>query len=270
MAEKTEEEIFNNIATFEKILEGLPKDQISLEALAGAYEKIGDTAQAKKYLLRLANVLLEQGDEDSADDLLPRLKEYDQTDPEIKEIVSKIEHLEPEKIRPDLLDQKSQQGKISIDISAEITFAWNLLKAKKITQEQYSTIIQDLTENSIKNIQVPVSTLHVLSDRTFSNFSSILIFAAKDTKTPLISLTNFAIEEKSLTMFPYEFALRHGVLVFDFMGNDPLIALLNPYNNKLKTDIQDLTGESCHFYLVKPAEFDNVLSTIREKDANQK
>ena len=64
----SEAEIWNAIAAFEKILEAIPNDRISLETLIEAYEKVGDHTRAKEYLLRLANVLIDESDEDAARD----------------------------------------------------------------------------------------------------------------------------------------------------------------------------------------------------------
>jgi len=48
------------------------------------------------------------------------------------------------------------------------------------------------------------------------------------------------------------------------MGNDALAAILNPYDTQLPRDMEDLTGKTCHRYLVTPADFDTALGKIKK------
>ena len=48
------------------------------------------------------------------------------------------------------------------------------------------------------------------------------------------------------------------------MGNYALVAILNPYDTKLPRDMEDLTGRTCHRYLVTPADFDAALEKIKK------
>ena len=71
-----EEEVWNAIAAFEQILEAMPNDRASLEALCHAYEQIGDHTRAKDYVIRLVDVLVEEGDGAAAKRLSDRLVAY--------------------------------------------------------------------------------------------------------------------------------------------------------------------------------------------------
>ena len=61
-SKELEEEIWSAISAFEQILEAMPNDRASLEALAHAYEQIGDQTRGLDYLIRLTQVVLEEGD----------------------------------------------------------------------------------------------------------------------------------------------------------------------------------------------------------------
>ena len=61
-----EEKIWDAISAFEQILEAMPDDRASLEALAHAYEQIGDHARAKDYTIRLGGVLVSESDAEAA------------------------------------------------------------------------------------------------------------------------------------------------------------------------------------------------------------
>ena len=71
-----ESEVWAAIAAFEQILEAMPNDRASLDALADAYEQIGDLAKAKEYLVRLGNVLVDEGDVAAAQGILEKVRGY--------------------------------------------------------------------------------------------------------------------------------------------------------------------------------------------------
>lgn len=265
-AADSEVEIWNAIAAFEKILEALPTDRVSLETLADAYEKVGDHTRAKDYVLRLARVLIDEADEDAARDLLRKIREYDTADPNVKAVIALIEHLQSEKVMADVLDTEGP-GRRTPNIANEIAFAWNLLQANKLSQEDYSRVVHDLSENSTKTSDIPVSTLHVLHDMNFPALNDILGFVATTCNTPVISLANFEFQPSVTNLAPLDFIVTRGVLPFEVMGNDLLVALLNPYDPQLLDDLNTLTGKTCHAYLVSAAEFDTLLDRLRKANA---
>ncbi|MBU4201274.1 MAG: hypothetical protein L6455_09655 [Kiritimatiellae bacterium] len=260
----SEAEIWNAIAAFEKILEALPNDRVSLETLADAYEKVGDHTRAKDYVLRLTQVLIDEGDEDAVYDLRKKIQSFDANDPHVKEMLARIESLKPEKVMAVVLDDTNTLTRRSANIAGEISFAWNLLQAKKLTQEEYANIVHDLSENSSKKSEVPVSTLHVLHDRVFPAINEIIAFVAATCNTPIISLANFELQPNIATLLSVEFMIMRGAIIFDLMGEDALVGILNPYDTQLPTDIEDLTGKSCHRFLVTPEDFDDALDKIKK------
>ncbi|MGI6086701.1 MAG: hypothetical protein ACOYCD_01960 [Kiritimatiellia bacterium] len=257
-------EVLNAIAAFEKILEAIPNDRISLETLADAYDKIGDRVRARTHMLRLGRVLLDEKDEDAARDLLHKLRAYASNDDEVSNLIAKIEKMEPEKVRPVVLDGPDRLGQHrTANIAAEMSFAWNLLQAKKLTKEEYASVVHDLTENSTKPALITVSTLHVLNDRNFPGINDALAFAANACNTPMIRLANFETPLETATLLPLDFTIRRGAIIFELMGNDALVAVLNPYDEQLAMDIEDLTGKPAYLYLVHPADFDATIEKIK-------
>lgn len=258
----SETEIWNAIAAFEKILEALPNDRISLETLADAYEKVGDHTRAKDYILRLANVMADENDEDGARDLLRKIKDFDQNDPQVKQTITRIEGMKAKKVMAVVRDTGVTLKKSS-NIAEEISFAWNLLQAKKVTQEEYSKIVHDLSENMARTTNAPVTTLHVLSDQNHPGLNDILAFSSSTRHMPLISLVNFELQSKVTSLLPLDFMIRRGAIIFELMGNDTLVAVLNPFDQHLLLDIEDITGKTAHGFLVTPADFDGALEKIK-------
>ena len=88
-----ESEVWAAIAAFEQILEAMPSDRASLDALADAYEQIGDHSKAKEYLLRLGSVLVSEGDVPAAQGILEKIRAYADDDEEAGRLVAQIEAL---------------------------------------------------------------------------------------------------------------------------------------------------------------------------------
>lgn len=261
---EAETESWNAIAYFEKILEALPNDRLSLEALAGAYEKVGDHTRAKDYTLRLSGVLDNDADEDVIAEMLGRLRQFDATEPKVKEAISHLENLKPRKVMALVEDEKDLLSRRTVNIASEIAMAWNLLQVNKLSQEDYSHVVHDLSENSTRTLEVPISTLHVLHDRNHPGFNDILLFVSSACNLPIISLANFDLQPAATALLPLEFCIKRGALVFEVMGNDALAAILNPYDNQLPQDLEELTGKTCHRYLVTPADFDAALEKMKK------
>lgn len=264
---EAETEIWNAIAYFEKILEALPHDRLSLETLASAYEKVGDHTRAKAYTLRLVQVLIDEADEDGIGELLGKIRQFDQNDPEVKDAITRLESLKPEKVMAVVRSDMDQLSRRSANIASEISMAWNLLQANKLNQEDYTCVVHDLSENSARILDVPVSTLHVLQDRNHPAFNDILVFVSSTYNLPILSLANFDIQPTTAALLPLEFCIKRGTIVFELMGNDALVAILNPYDTQLPRDLEDLTGKTCHRYLVTPADFDAALEKIKKMKA---
>jgi len=260
---QTESEVWNAIGQFEKILEVMPNDRFSLETLADAYEKIGDHTRVKDYLLRLANVLADEGDEDAAHEILLKLKQFDKPEQNVKDTIARLENLQSEKVMADVIDSGQTPASRQGHIAAEISMAWNLLQAKKLSQEEYSLIVHDLSENSGRISDIPVSTMHALHDRHYAGISDIMAFVATACNTPMICLANFELLKDVFSLLSLEFMTNRGAIVFEIIGNDALVALLNPYDNQLKMDVTGLTGKDCHYFLVAPEDFDNALGKVK-------
>jgi hypothetical protein len=260
---QTEAEVWNAIGQFEKILEVMPNDRFSLETLADAYDKIGDHTRAKDYSLRLAKVLVEEKDEDAAHEVLQRLKQFDQADKNVKDAITRLEGMESKKVMAEVIDIGQTAASRQGHIAAEISMAWNLLQAKKLSQEEYSMIVHDLSENSGRGGDIPVSTLHALHDRHHAGMDEIMAFMATACNTPMICLANFELQKEVCDLLTWEFMLMRGAIVYETIAYDILVAILNPYDNQLKKDVEGLIGKDCHYFLVTPDDFDAALGKIK-------
>ncbi len=258
-------EIRAAIDAFEQILEAMPNDRGSLEALYHAYDRLGEKDKSLAYLLRLGEALVTEQDVESAAQLLEVLKEYEDR-PEFLSLMTRIKEMKGEGAeKEDLLKQESktsaglEEVSYNFNMAEELSFAWNLLEANELTQEEYSSLVQDLTEMFSGEAISTASVLHVLEHRNFKNLEKIIVKASQDTNTPIVSLSSFDIPDEAGSLLPMDFMLRRGALIFGFVGDHPMVAIMNPYSSPLREDLFKLTGKTCHFFMCMPGDFDRAL-----------
>lgn len=262
--EQVEEEVWNAIAAFEQILEAMPNDLVSLETLSDAYEKVGDRTRARDYLSRLARVLVESADGEAAGALLEKLRKYEADDPEIKDLVKEIEALAPK--GGAVVPKKAAAQHVAVNITGDLSFAWNLLQARELTQEEYSQIIQELSDSSTEDALVTLSVLHVLQAHNFPTIEKIIGVVGKECSTPIISVARFELDAEVIGQLPLEFMIRRGTIAFEKMGKDVLVVVMNPYDQQLRKEVEGLIGRSCHFFLTSPRDFDDAIEKIKAMD----
>lgn len=278
--EELESEVWSAISAFEQILEAIPNDRASLEALSNTYEQIGDHTKAKEYMLRLGDVYFEENDIEAARQLVDHMRPYEAEDPKVKGLIDRIEKLGPGRTTaavPTVIEPESHfdkpkggdRGRVSFSMSDELAFAWNLLEAKELTQEEYSSVVQDLTEMSSVDSATTVSVLHVLEGRAFKNLEKAMAFVSKECGTPIISIACFDLRPEATSLLSREFMLKRGSLVFEVLGKDALAVVMNPYDRQLRKDVEGLAGRKCHFFMTLPSEFDKALEVVTKGNAEQ-
>jgi hypothetical protein len=269
--EDLESQVWNAIAAFEQIVETIPNDRVSLEALSHAYGQVGDLSRAREYLARLIAVVIEEKDRDAIEMLRDRMVLLAASDPLARETLARIDafleaaagevksfdlaaepHAKPE---PDQVDDAEWR---SSHVTSELSFAWTLFQAGELTQEDYAMVAQDLSAISTNTALVTVSVLHAIHDRGGRSMDRILAYSARDSGVPMIPLSLFEVQDQVFQMLPREFIIRFGVMPFEMMGNDVLVVLLNPYNKQLRDKTESIIGRRCHFFITAPAEFDAI------------
>lgn len=278
----SDQDVWAAIVAFQKILEVMPNDRATLEGLAHAFEQIGDLTQARDYLLRLGEVLVAEGDYDAARQLLDRLEAHSRDDERVATLIARIRGLpggeesdhplgEPAGVSlsaPEAPPALTDTLTPAPNLAEEMSCAWNLLQAGQITEEQYATVIQDLTELSASKTQITVSVLHVLESRGFKRLDKVIEYLQETCGTPFVSLTSFEIPPEAAQRLPVSFMIARGAVVFGFVGDQPLVAVLNPFSQKLREEIlQRCRATRAHFFLTLPSEFDAVLTRLQETRA---
>lgn len=280
-----EEEVWNAISAFEQILEAMPNDRASLEALSHAYEQIGDHVKAKEYLVRLGNVLLDERDSVSAVELLPLLEKYSGDDEDAAGVVERIRgfvgdagtEIAPAGGANTPEASKSAGGKddasafSTFSMAEELSFAWNLMEAGMLTQEEYASVVQDLTEmSSSESGDATISVLHVLEARAFKGLEKIMAYAATECGAPIIQLSGFDLQANNVGVFPMDFMIHRGTCFFERLGGHGLVVVMNPYDKQLREDIEKVAECPCHFFVTTPTEFDAAVGKAADLIAESK
>ena len=267
--EESDSHIQTAISMFESIIESMPTDRVSLEALAQAYAQIGNTAKARDYLLKLAHVVADESDRETAEHVSTLLKPYIGSDPLVAEAAR---HLDEMLRRPSLAEgAKKNEAAATPEAAAlrnhnviadEMEFAWNLLRAGELSQEEYASVIQVLTDLSASGNIMTISVLHALMDLHSAKLESVLNYTAKQSDMPIIPLGSFDPQPESYNMLPLSYIVRQGVIPFERIGPDILVAVLNPYNKTVLEEVGTATRHKCHYFLTSPADFDNCINAI--------
>jgi hypothetical protein len=263
-----ESEVWNAIAAFERILEAMPNDRVALETLSDAYEQIGQSSRAVEYMLRLGQTILDENDADGAPKVMERLRRVRHDDPAVVEMISLLQDLHGEApAHPDEAEGEHADAKRrTVDITSELALAWNLLQAGELSQDQYSSVVHDLSESSTQKQDTPVTVLHMLQGRGFANLEKVVAFLSKDSHTPVLNLSSFELQKKAVSLLSDETMTKRGAIVFELMGNDALVAVLNPYDKALREHVKGETSRQCHYYLVTPSDYDRTLNDIQSNN----
>ena len=268
MPEDKFEDERNALQTFERILEIMPDDRGALEAAIMAAQACEESEIALRHRLHLAEILAAEGDAEALLEHVDALRAS--PDPRAVAWVESFESglsFRPASAASASAAASPVSVRMDFNIADEIDLAWKLYDHREINQEEYAGLVKDLTEMSASHNSGTVSVLHALEAGHHKSQDRILSFLAQEaeeTGTPYVSLNCFAMRSELLGILPDAFMVNRGAIVFELLGKERLVAVLNPFNLALRADVQQLCGHPCHFYLSRASEFDAALSRLRQ------
>lgn len=271
--QKNRQDTFDqNVEMLEQILEVMPDDLVTLRALYETSVKMQKPEKAFETLTRLDDQARSVQNLDMIDFVLNQYESIADDSPEMQGRIARLQEI---KLVADLMEDDAaetvpapdikQEGEGRLD--AEMALAWDLFQDEQLSQDEYSNVLHDLTEMSSRQMGVPVTVLHVLHDRQFSRMERLMTHLSHKNKMPIMMLSLFEGNEESCRMLPLEFVCRNGVLPFEKVGDDLLVAVLNPMDQELVEKAQTLSGRHCHPYLVPPEEYDQQLAKLKQDAA---
>jgi hypothetical protein len=253
------EDIRQTVAAFEEFLYVVPDDPSTLDGLCEAYIKLGELERALPHATRLADILIGQGvGADLLRPLMERLKVLGDRFPDAEEKLRELQLIAGP-------GHQEVEPSSHADVSAELALAWDLFQAGEIVEQEYSMIVQDLTDMATRKLDIPISVLHVLYDRQHKQPERILNYLTRKTGAAFVQLSNFEISQEFASRLPMKYMCQRGAIVFGAIGGEFLVAVLNPMDKAMKDHIVKACGAPCHFYLTAPYELDAVLRNLREE-----
>ena len=259
------EELQQTAAVLEQILEVMPDDLFTLRSLYETLLKLEEPEQALDCLKQL--------DDGAHDAQNPEMiafviHQYESIVDEIPELRKRIDRLQGFQastgpMRSEAPAKPSDQRQSNVD--SEMALAWDLFQDGQLSQEEYSNLLRDLTEmSSHADSGVPVTVLHILYDRNFSHFERLMTHLCQKSMVPIVMLSQFDEREELREVLPLDFISRHGALPFAKVGDELLLAVLNPQDKELIRQASGLARRRCHPYLVSPQEYDQRLNQIKK------
>ncbi len=259
------------IAFFEEMLQSMPKDRIALEFLVIAYEQTNQQDKRRDILVRLVDVLLMENNYKHAKAVSEHLKAFPDympamlaiervaalseldtspdTSPE-EPIVSKGSSFTPAK---PTIDWPTDVHSIShAAASAEMDLVWFWLDNDYLPKELCMDIMTALTERPSTETPLLISALAILDTHHPEYTDSVMEKMQRISNMPVIPAHLFEPTPAALKALSQLFCYVKGVRPFALMGNELLVALLNPLNKELQQEIQDRSGRVCHFFLAPP------------------
>ena len=257
------------IAYFEEMLKIMPDDRTTLEFLVVAYDQLGDRVKSEKSLVSLANLLIKHEDFVAAEALLPRLEGAETSEAKvltlkIKRLVAPIPELIPEEPKP-LTDSEIASEIAGNAIKAEVSLV-NLLKEGGMVSETDADAVKKQLEAMPTDGRIfLISALSVLEKENSELAERCIAYLADKGVCPPVPLQAFEPNLDLIRQFPAVELRVRGALPFGKIGNEVLVAILNPLDERLCAVLNRVA--KCRFYLALPEVVEKRLSKLFEEVA---
>ena len=276
MAEETQKfdpKLEEGIAYFEKMLQVMPDDRVTLQFLCVAYGQIGQPDKQRRAIVSLASVLLKEKDFEEADKLVEQLENYSEPDARAAILRIRAAHrpqpvaAEPSKEAPAAPASGSKTTTaVYMAIKAEKKLARHLAERKAIDEAAADALQDRLTALADVPGCFLVSTLSEIEKENSATAEAVSALLADETGAPPIPLEAFPAAAELSQALPDSIVRVRGVLPFAQLGNTLLVATLNPFDDALKQQVESAAGSPCRFYLANPRTMETMLDRIFAED----
>ena len=262
-----EASVWETIQTFEAILDLFPDDIGALEGLGAAYLETNSPDKAADMFLRLARLLSDAGEQkrvyevthqilalfpENQEALTLHLKAANAIGAEpLQKASNAVTAREPEEAPP-------LETPLHYNLEDEMELADFLVRNELITTEQRDTAITNLQRGEqAPTGEVTLSLLVELQAMENVYLDKILDFLCRKTNTPFIDVSRFEINEQLADIVPRTIGHQIGMLPFACLGDEFMIAVLNPLARGTHEALQAHLNSRAHFYLTSPDAFES-------------
>ena len=291
MAEK-EQKLEEAIGFFEQMLQSMPGDRTSLEFLVVAYEQSGQVNKRRDCLIRLADTLLREKDYDNAQVIAGYLSDF--TDyPEAKDAVARVTECVQGQIlksefRREVAGMVGSVEKSSFSeagdssgvvplikdtgvgvhalsrsaSAAEMDLVWFWKENDYLPKEMCMDVLHVLTERPVTDTPILISALALLDEQHPEMTERVMEAMYRVSDVPPLPLDLFELQPVAVRLLPAVFIQVKGVVPFARLGEEVLVALLNPINAELQHEVVARVGYPCHFFLAHPQMLQQAISKL--------
>ena len=274
-----DQKLVEAIAFFEQMLQTMPEDRTSLEFLSVAYEQTGQFEKHRDCLVRLSDCLVREKDFEHAQSIAQRLSAFSDYEP-ARAAVERVAESVQNQILKETVASSSVTGGLEKPMrpavgvyqdaglevhalsrtasSAEMELVWYWKDHNFLPKELCMDILHVLTESQITDHPMLVSALALLDEQHPEYTEQVMEKMQRDSGVPPIPLELFEVQPKAVEALSPVFIHVRGVLPFALLGNEVLVAVLNPLNKALQEEIVARSGKACHFFFAHPRMWQEV------------
>ncbi len=266
------------IAFFEKMLQTMPGDRTSLEFLSVAYEQTGQLEKRRDCLVRLADTLLHEKDYDNAQVIagyLSAFTDYPPARAAVERVADVIQgQILEGQFRHDVQGIGAGTGTtevagqpsardfqdLGLEINAlsraastaEMDLVWLWKEREFLSKELCMDVLHILTERPVTDTPMLISALALLDEQHPELTEKVMEAMQRASEMPPIPLELFEVTPAAAALLASVFVHVRGVLPFALLGNEALVAVLNPLNPALQEETVARIGKPCHFFFAHP------------------
>lgn len=252
------------VAYFEQMLEVMSEDRTTLEFLDAAYQQLGLKEKGKDVLTRLVRLLIKEKDIEALKALLPRMEASDH--PPLKALLLKtnaliapVPDLTPERPRQ-MSESEIIAAAVNDAVEAETTLAEYWHSAGIIDDEAFDRVQESLSFVPANGRPFLISALQILEKENAALCEQCLENLADVGVAPPVPLDAYDIGEKQLSRCPQWLVRQRGVIPFAEIGGTNLVALLNPMDAKLRSEVEAIGP--CKFFTASPSAVEAILEKV--------
>lgn len=264
------------IAFFENMLQTMPGDRTSLEFLSVAYEQTGQAERRRDCLIQLAGTLLEEKDYDNAQVIAGYLSVYADFPPARAAVERVAEVIQGQILKSQYHREvqgmsargpsgpgepaaaEAQDSGLEVHAlyrsasTAEMDLVWLWKEREFLPKELCMDVLHILTERPVSDTPSLISALALLDEQHPELTDQVMEAMQRASEMPPIPLELFEVSPAAAALLASAFVHVRGVLPFALLGDEALVAVLNPLNPALQEETAARMGRPCHFFFAHP------------------
>ena len=264
------------IAFFENMLQTMPDDRTSLEFLVVAYEQTGQAEKRRDCLIRLSDTLLVEKDYDNAQVIAGYLSAYANFPPARAAVERVAEMIQGQIVKSQYHREMQGLGvrmpagpgepaanaahDLGLEVhalsrsasTAEMDLVWLWKDREYLPKELCMDVLHVLTARPVSDTPSLISALALLDEQHPELTEQVMVAMQRASDMPPIPLDLFEVSPAASSLLASAFVQVRGVLPFALLGEEALVAVLNPLNPDLQEETAARMGRPCHFFFAHP------------------